>query len=67
VRLSNLSVCLCVTKERILTRLYCCGYEEHRLWRLWEKEKKGGKMERERENKGKNEEGWEKECEEGMN
>ena len=25
------------------------------------------KKERERENKGKNEEGWEKECEEGMN
>lgn len=40
MRLSNLSVCLCVTKERILTRLYCCGYEEHRLWRLWEKEKR---------------------------
>lgn len=49
MRLSNLSVCLCVTRERILTRLYCCGYEEHRLWRHWEKEKKEGKMERERD------------------
>ena len=49
MRLSNLSVCLCVTRERILTRLYCCAYEEHRLWRHWEKEKKEGKMERERD------------------
>ena len=49
MRLSNLSVCLCVTRERILTRLYCYAYEEHRLWRHWEKEKKEGKMERERD------------------
>ena len=32
--------------------------------RFWEKEKREGKMERERENKGRNEEGWEKEWEE---
>lgn len=60
MRLSYLSVCLCVTKERILTRLYCCGYEEHRLWRLLVKEEKKERWkEREKTKVGMREDGRE--------